>query len=192
MSEFRYESLTPTDFAYALPQLSEILHACVSVGASISFIQPFALKDAEAFWQQKVFPAVEKNQTTLLVARFGEQIVGTVQLCYDLPPNQAHRCEVAKLLVHPNFRKRGIATALMERLEEEARALGKTLITLDTRSGDQAEPLYILLDYKIAGRIPNFARAADSERLDSTTYMYKILGDEPVQRDRLSAILGAK
>jgi hypothetical protein len=63
----------------------------------------------------------------------------------------------------------------MEMLEEQARMLDKSLITLDTRSGDQAEPLYILLDYKIAGRIPNFARASDSDRLDSTTYMYKIL-----------------
>ncbi|WP_210200479.1 GNAT family N-acetyltransferase [Cohaesibacter celericrescens] len=175
MTKIDYVKLDPANFEAALPELAEILHACVSIGASISFIQPFTLRDAKSFWSEKVFPKVQDGSTTLLVAKTDEKIVGTVQMLCDLPPNQAHRCEVAKLLVHPNFRKRGVATALMEMLEEQARMLDKSLITLDTRSGDQAEPLYILLDYKIAGRIPNFARASDSDRLDSTTYMYKIL-----------------
>ena len=175
MTTFTYESLSGSDLAGALPGLVDILHSCVMKGASVSFIHPFTKDDAESFWRDKIFPAVEQGHTVLLVARAGDQIVGTVQMLCDLPPNQAHRCEVAKLLVHPEFRKRGIATELMERLEVEARALGKSLITLDTRSGDQAEPLYILLDFQIAGRIPNFSRAPDSDRLDSTTYMYKIL-----------------
>ena len=163
------------ELGQTLDDLASILHACVENGASVSFIHPFTREDARSFWAQDVFPKVTKGTTLLLVARAEGRVVGTVQLQSDLPPNQAHRCEVAKLLVHPEFRKRGIATTLMELLEKEARALGKSLITLDTRSGDQAEPLYILLDYKIAGRIPNFARAADCDRLDSTTYMYKIL-----------------
>ena len=175
MTKITYVTLQPNQFDAALPELADILYACVSIGASISFIQPFSLDDAKTFWQDKVFPAVAAGGATLLVAKTDDQIVGTVQMLYDLPPNQAHRCEVAKLLVHPNYRKRGVATALMEMLEEQARDMDKSLITLDTRSGDQAEPLYILLDYKIAGRIPNFARASDSDRLDSTTYMYKIL-----------------
>ena len=175
VTEYTYEKLDVTQLEAALPDLADVLHGCVSIGASVSFVLPFALADSAAFWQQSVFPKVMQRGTILLVARAEDRIVGTVQLLTDLPPNQTHRCEVAKLLVHPNFRKRGIATALMELLEQQARDLGKSLITLDTRSADQAEPLYILLDYKIAGRIPNFARAADSDRLDSTTYMYKIL-----------------
>lgn len=158
-----------------LDDLAEILHACVLTGASVSFVLPFSLGESKIFWQTRIFPKVENGALHLLVAKWEGKVVGTVQLDVDTPPNQAHRGEVAKLLVHPNFRKRGIATELMERLEEEARALGKSLITLDTRSSDNAEPLYIMLDYKIAGRIPNFAKAPDCDRLDSTTYMYKIL-----------------
>jgi len=175
MTDMRIESLTSNDLDAALPDLTEILHACVNKGASVSFIEPFGPEDARAFWHDKVFPSVRDGATLLMIARSEDKIVGTVQLQIAMPPNQAHRCEVAKLLVHPEFRKRGIATLLMEMLESEARTLRKSLITLDTRSGDQAEPLYIMLNYKIAGRIPNFARATDSDRLDSTTYMYKIL-----------------
>nr|WP_320142584.1 GNAT family N-acetyltransferase [uncultured Cohaesibacter sp.] len=175
MSEIVYETLAAEKLSETLEDLSAILHGCVKKGASVSFIHPFSKEDARRFWLEEVFPKVEKGETTLLVARADNRLVGTVQLQTGLPPNQAHRCEVSKLLVHPDYRKRGIATTLMENLEEEAKALGKSLITLDTRSGDQAEPLYILLDYKIAGRIPNFARAADCDRLDSTTYMYKLL-----------------
>ncbi|WP_319484674.1 GNAT family N-acetyltransferase [uncultured Cohaesibacter sp.] len=175
MTEIVYELLAAEELAETLEDLASILHACVENGASVSFIQPFEVTDALAFWAGSVFPKVEAGSTALFVAKSDHRIVGTVQLQTELPPNQAHRCEVAKLLVHPDYRKRGIATTLMELLEQEARRLGKSLITLDTRSGDQAEPLYILLDYKIAGRIPNFARATDSDRLDSTTYMYKIL-----------------
>ncbi len=175
MTDMRFETLASTDLDAALPDLTEILHACVRNGASVSFIEPFDADDARAFWQDKVFASVRDGGTLLMVARSGETIVGTVQLQIAMPPNQAHRGEVAKLLVHPDYRKRGIATLLMEMLEREARTLRKSLITLDTRSGDQAEPLYIMLNYNIAGRIPNFARATDSDRLDSTTYMYKIL-----------------
>nr|WP_321457474.1 GNAT family N-acetyltransferase [uncultured Cohaesibacter sp.] len=179
MSEIIYEILETHELADTLTDLGCILTACVANGASVSFIQPFGEDEAKTFWQCEVFPKVEAGVTTLFVAKADNQIVGTVQLQTDLPPNQAHRCEVAKLLVHPDYRKRGIATTLMELLEKEARRKGKSLITLDTRSGDQAEPLYILLDYKIAGRIPNFARAADCDRLDSTTFMYKILEENP-------------
>ncbi|SNY93079.1 Ribosomal protein S18 acetylase RimI [Cohaesibacter sp. ES.047] len=175
MTSIAYEKLSVDALDPSLADLAEILFACVTSGASVSFVQPFDAEQAAQFWQDKVFPKVKEGGATLFVARIDGRIVGTVQMNSDLPPNQAHRCEVSKLLVHPHFRKRGIATSLMEMLEKEARSLDKTLITLDTRSGDQAEPLYILLDYKIGGRIPNFARATDSDRLDSTTYMYKIL-----------------
>jgi hypothetical protein len=38
----------------------------------------------------------------VLVARDDKRIVGTVQFELAWPPNQPHRAEVAKLLVHPS------------------------------------------------------------------------------------------
>jgi ribosomal protein S18 acetylase RimI-like enzyme len=158
-----------------LDDLTEILHATVLAGGSVNFILPFCPDQSREFWLQKMFPAIRSGGRLLLVARQGTRSVGTVQLLLDMPPNQVHRCEVSKLLVHPDFRNRGIARQLMTELERHARRLNRSLITLDTRTGDAAEPLYLSLDYQIAGTIPNFCRATDCDRMDATTYMYKLL-----------------
>lgn len=169
------KKLGSVDLPLALEPLTQTLHAAVHAGASISFILPFTPEAARRFWQEEVFPSVEANRCLLLCAYWKDELAGTVQLAIDMPPKQAHRGEVAKLIVHPSHRRKGIARALMIALEEEARAHGKTLITLDTRTGDSAEPLYASVGYETAGRIPNFAKAPDSDRLDATTFMYKIL-----------------
>jgi hypothetical protein len=53
--------------------------------------------------------------------------------------------------------------------------VGKTLVTLDTRTGDVAEPLYKSVGFKEAGVIPDYAFDADGGAKHSTTYMYKSL-----------------
>ncbi|MBL8894669.1 MAG: GNAT family N-acetyltransferase [Rhizobiales bacterium] len=167
--------LAPADFDKELPGLTALLHACVLDGASIGFILPFTMKDAEGFWRYKVFPTVAQKTRIVLTARIDEETAGTVQLDYDTPGNQLHRAEVRKLLVHPEFRRRGIAKALMAEVEAMAIGLGRSLITLDTRTNDMAEPLYTGIGYKIAGIIPGYCRDTLSDRLDPTTVMYKNL-----------------
>ena len=90
------------------------------------------------------------------------------------PPNQPHRAEVRKLLVHPDFRRQGIARHLMREAEAHAVRIGRSLLTLDTRTGDSAEPLYTSLGYVTVGQIPHFSRdPQDAGKLDATTIMYK-------------------
>jgi ribosomal protein S18 acetylase RimI-like enzyme len=158
-----------------LAMLADVLHAAVHAGASVSFIVPFTIAEAETFWREKVLPAVRGGTRRLLVAREGERIVGTVQLDIGTPPNQQHRAEVSKLLVHPEWRHRGIARALMTQLELHAREERRTLLTLDTRTSDKAEPLYRSMGYILAGVIPNFARGPHSPELEPTSIMYKEL-----------------
>jgi ribosomal protein S18 acetylase RimI-like enzyme len=167
--------LSAEDVAVHLGALGALLHACVHAGASVNFVLPFTQEDSEAFWRRKVLPAVQDGGRVLWVARTGGRITGSVQLIHDTPPNQAHRAEVTKLLVHPEFRRRGIARALMAELEREAGRLGRSLITLDTRTGDMAEPLYASLGYRTAGVIPGYCRDTIEDRLDPTTIMYKVL-----------------
>ena len=162
-----------------LGELGGLLHACVMAGASVGFVLPFTAAESEAFWRDKVLPAVRQGGRILWVAHSDERIVGSVQLGCDTPPNQRHRADVSKLLVHPDFRRRGIARALMAELEREAGRLGRSLLTLDTRTGDGAEPLYASLGYRTAGVIPNYCRDPFADHLDPTTIMYKTLGDAP-------------
>ncbi len=167
--------VSAADLGGALDDLADVLHATVNDGAAVSFVWPFGLEDSRAFWLDKVFPAVRTGGCLLFAASVEGRIVGTVQLHIDLPPNQPHRGEVSKLLVHPRCRRRGLARRLMHRLEDEAAARGRTLITLDTRSDSDAAPLYRSLGYQITGDVPQFAVNPEGGGFHATTYMHKLL-----------------
>ncbi|KTT04001.1 acetyltransferase [Pseudomonas oryzihabitans] len=165
-----------------LDDLQGLLSACVAQGASIGFILPLAEAASRGFWTDTVIPAVARGARLLFAAKHLGRVVGSVQLLLDTPANQPHRAEVAKLLVHPQQRRQGIARALMLALEDAARAQGRELLTLDTRSDDHAEPLYLSLGYTAAGRIPGYALdALQPARRDSTTLMYKTLPAQPAK-----------
>lgn len=169
-------SLLPVDgFDARLDDLSGLLHACVLAGASVNFILPFEPAEARAFWQRKIRPGLSAGTRLLLLAECGGVLAGSVQLDTGTPPNQAHRAEVSKLLVHPDFRRRGIARLLMTELERHAHRVGRSLLTLDTRTGDHAEPLYLSMGYRTVGVIPDYCRNTIEDHLDSTTIMYKRL-----------------
>lgn len=161
-----------------IEMLGEVLHAIVHSGSSVSFILPFSQEEAREFWRQRTLPALRGGSCRVLVARQVGRIVGTVQLEFPWPPNQPHRAEVSKLLVHPDAQRQGIARALMVALEEIAREEGRTLLTLDTWTGSVAERLYTSLGYIIAGVIPRFARPSLTPELEATTIMYKELSAE--------------
>ena len=158
-----------------LEALADVLRAVVYDGAGVSFVVPFSLADARAFWVDKVLPGVRAGTRRVVVARESGRIVGTVQLDVATPPNQQHRGEVAKLLVHPTARQRGIARALMHALEAIAAAEGRTLLTLDTWTGSVAEGLYRSLGYTTVGVIPRYARGSLTPDLEPATIMYKEL-----------------
>jgi GNAT superfamily N-acetyltransferase len=166
--EFRYakpahgvvvEALDAAAAASAERRLAEILVACVDAGASVSYLPPLSVETARGYWR-RVSGDVAMSKRLLLVAWVDGRMAGTVQLDLDTPPNQRHRAELTKLLVHPEFRRAGTGRALMQRAEQAARGIGRTLLTLDTRADDAGEALYRELGWKEAGRIPGYARDA--------------------------------
>lgn len=170
------DKLRAEDLPRETEALAELLHTCVHAGASINFVLPFTMAEARDFWRAKVAPGLAAGTRHLIVAHMDGELVGSVQLALDMPPNQRHRCEASKLLVHPDARRQGVGRKLMVALERVAKSEGRRLITLDTRRGDGAEPLYRGLGYQIAGIIPRYARAPDADRLDDTVIMFKELG----------------
>ena len=169
------QRLFDADLATALPDLTDILHQTVHAGASVGFILPFPPQAAQAFWSDQVFPAVTDGGVHLFVAQSEGRIIGTVQLGLDLPPNQPHRADVRKLLVHPAFRRGGTGRALMQVLEAHAIEMGKRLLLLDTRSDDPSQQLYESMGFRVAGEVPGFCRNPFSEVFEPTTYLYKPL-----------------
>lgn len=154
----------------------ELMHACVHGGGSVGYVLPYSREAAADFWRKNVLGAQRAGTRTVLAAYVAGKLAGSVQLDIDTPPNQPHRAEARKLLVHPDFRRRGIARALMEELERHARAHKRWLVTLDTRTGDAAEPLYLSMGYLVAGKIPEWCRDNFEERYDPTTILYKKVG----------------
>jgi GNAT superfamily N-acetyltransferase len=180
--EFRYakpvrgvvvEALDAAAAASAERRLADILVGCVDAGASVSFLPPLSLDTARGFWR-KVSGEVAMGNRLLLVAWVDGRMAGTVQLDLATPANQRHRADLAKLLVHPEFRRQGIGRALMQRAEQAARGIGRTLLTLDTRAGDAGEALYRELGWQQGGRIPGYAADAEG-RLHDTLLFFRPL-----------------
>mgnify|MGYP003581630806 CR=1 FL=1 len=88
--DFTIARLDPADVRANLQELGALLHACVHAGASIGFILPFAVQEAEAFWRDNVLPAVRAGERVLLVVRARDRIAGSVQLDHATPANQPH------------------------------------------------------------------------------------------------------
>src|SRR5204863_4657321 len=156
----------------AIDELSDVLVDCVEGGASVSFMLPFGRADAAKYFE-KVVASIARDETVLIGAKLDGRIVGTVQLGLDMPPNQPHRADIKKLLVHRAARNHGIGAALMARAEQEAKARGRTLLVLDT-AGAEAGRLYLRTGWQRVGVIPDYAMWPGGGFCD-TTYFWKKL-----------------
>jgi GNAT superfamily N-acetyltransferase len=157
----------------AAGDLAAVLVDAVEGGDSVSFMAGFDTADGVAFYES-LLPELERGTRVLLAAYLDGELVGTVQLVHAWPPNSQHRADVAKLLVHRRARGHGVGRALMERLEDEARADGKTLLFLDTVSDRAADRLYERLGWTAFGTVPDYAKDPDGGFCDAT-FFYKHL-----------------
>jgi GNAT superfamily N-acetyltransferase len=152
-------------------ELAELLIACVESGASVSFMLPMSLDKALRFWE-KVAIGVSNGERAILVARDELGVVGTVQLVLDQPENQPHRADVAKMLVAPRARRKGLGAALLREVELLARTCRKTVLVLDTVSGSDGERLYTRGGWSRCGTVENYALMPTGE-FCATTYFSK-------------------
>lgn len=154
--------------------LADVLIDCVEGGASVSFMAPLSREKAVAFWRH-VADGVKQGERVLLIAQDGQgRVLGTVQLILSLPENQPHRADVAKMLVHRDARRRGLARRLIDAIEEEARKEGKTVLVLDAVTGGDAERLYERAGWQRVGVIPKYALMPNGD-FCATTFFFKHL-----------------
>jgi GNAT superfamily N-acetyltransferase len=153
--------------------LSDVLIDCVEGGAGVSFLLPMTRAKAQAYWRRMAASLARGERLVLVAEDVDGTIVGTVQIALDQPENQPHRGDLAKMLVHRRARRRGIGAALLAAAERSALAAGKTLLLLDTASGD-AERLYARQAWQRCGQVPDYALWPDG-RPAATTFFYKVL-----------------
>jgi ribosomal protein S18 acetylase RimI-like enzyme len=155
--------------------LADLIIETVAHGGSVSFMHPLASEAAAAFWRGSL-AAADRSERVVLGCYDGEDLVGTVTLLLDCPPNQPHRAEIAKMMTRVSHRGRGIATALMHEAERIAIEHGKTLLNLDTAEEEGAAGLYEKLGFTKTGVIPYFALKPHGG-LTGTIIYWKLLGD---------------
>jgi acetyltransferase len=154
-------------------ELVELLQDAISGGASIGWTEVPTTKDARNYWT-RVLEAVGRGERLLFVATDNHVCAGAIQLALEPRQNGRHRGEVQKLMVHSQFRRKGIGRALVTALENSAAARGLTLLLLDVRSGDVAEQLYRRAGYQLVGSVPGYARST-AGTFDPTSIYYRQL-----------------
>ncbi|HVU13987.1 MAG TPA: GNAT family N-acetyltransferase [Phototrophicaceae bacterium] len=154
--------------------LVDLLCDAVNHGASVNFIAPLDVGIASGFWD-KVIGDVNAGDRIVFAAFDGDQVVGTTHLALAWQPNGQHRAEIQKVLVLSTARRQGIGSLLMQAAEDEALALGRFVIVLDTEVGGSGEKFYAQIGYQRVGVIPQFALNYDGSELIGTILFYKLL-----------------
>jgi GNAT superfamily N-acetyltransferase len=155
--------------------LSEVLIDCVEGGASVSFMLPMTRAKTESYWRNMAASLARGERLVLVAEDAAGNIVGTVQVILNLPENQPHRGDVAKMLVHRSARRQGIGAALLAGAERAALDAGRTLLVLDTVTGADGDRLYARGGWQRVGEIPDYALWPGGGYCP-TTYYYKKLG----------------
>ena len=134
-----------------LPQISEIERAC--------FSDPWTLSILRVQLSHVFIAALE-----------GETVVGYAGLTHVLDEGS-----VTNVAVAPEWRRRGVADALLLELERRARTLALAFLTLEVRSGNApAIALYEKHGYKVVGRRKNYYE----KPVEDALLMTLILGTE--------------
>lgn len=152
--------------------LVDLLVDAVEAGAAVNFIWPMTRAKAEKWWD-RAFTSLSGR--LIFVAELDGRIDGTVQLVMAPQENQPHRADLAKMLVHRRARRRGLGTALLRAAEDEARRLGRTLLTLDTESNGDGERLYARRGWIKFGEVPGYAFSNDMKTPEAASFFYKVL-----------------
>jgi GNAT superfamily N-acetyltransferase len=149
--------------------LSDLLIDCVEGGASVGFMLPICRGTADEFWRSVAASLLCGDRLLVAAQDAAGILVGTAQIILTQPENQPHRADLAKMLVHRRVRKQGVGAALLAAAESAAHAAGKTLLVLDTASGDAAR-LYEKSGWLRSGVIPGFALLPQGGLCDTTIF----------------------
>jgi GNAT superfamily N-acetyltransferase len=173
MDPLTISALSASAAAERLDELAELLLDSVAHGASVNFLADLSRPEARAFWAGAI-EDVARGRQILLAAQVDGRVVGTVMLALAPQPNQQHRADVNKLLVHSIARRRGIGAALLAAVEDEADRRGRTLLMLDTVKDSDGERLYATHEWVRYGEVPGHALLPDGTP-ETTSFFFKRL-----------------
>ena len=113
-------------------------------------------------WSENSIASELNNPLSLwLVAVDGAVVTG-----YIGSQSVMSESDMMNVAVHPDYRRRGIAEALVTQLSVQLKELGNERLTLEVRaSNESAIALYKKLDFEQIGRRPNYYRHPKEDAL---------------------------
>ena len=104
-------------------------------------------------WSEKSIASELENELALwLVALEGDTVAG-----YIGSQTVVGETDMMNVAVHPDYRRKGIAEALVSQLVEELKALDSHSLTLEVRaSNEPAQKLYEKLGFVLVGKRPRY------------------------------------
>lgn len=154
-------------------ELVELVQDAVNGGASLGFTEKPSTKEARDYWAATL-ASVGRGERLLFVATDDHVCAGAIQIALTPKANARHRAEVQKLMVHSQYRRRGIGQALLTAIENAAAARGLSLLVLDVPTGDPAEEFYRQAGYQLVGSIPGFAQSIGGAYEATSIYYRKL------------------
>jgi GNAT superfamily N-acetyltransferase len=121
----------PMTHQYLLPSIARLHATCITTDHTLAtFLPPLSHDKILASWGEWS-SQVEAGTRVIVVQLTGdddEEVAGVASLYMPETETGRHRCEVGRLLVSPELRKRGLARKLMGVLEEVARGRGRWMV----------------------------------------------------------------
>ena len=154
-------------------KLNILLINAINENASIGFLNALNTEDSNNYWNC-LQNDLDKLRKKLFIVKEKKNIVASVVLSFSQKENAQHRAEVEKLMVHSAYQGLGIATNLMNHLENIAKENDKSLLILDTRHKDRSSFFYEKIGYEKAGQIPFYSLNKDCTYSDTIIYYKKI------------------
>ncbi|MFI8370046.1 MFS transporter [Streptomyces sp. NPDC085466] len=142
-----------------LTQLVDCWVAVTNAGGAAGFPFPPVRDDDVEPVMDELLGRLDPPRSRLLVATYGEDLAGWVVLRRDPFRLVAHWGTVHHLQTHPDFRGRGIGSALAQELRGVARdELGLGQLRLAARGEEGLETFYSRLGWREVGRGPDALR----------------------------------
>ncbi|MFD7445986.1 GNAT family N-acetyltransferase [Streptomyces sp. NPDC059909] len=160
-----------TDPHSVTPGLRSRLIACwiavTNSGGAAGFPFPPVGEGDVAPVADRVLGRLGPDHSRLIAAAFDGELAGWVVLNRDPSRLVGHWGTVNHLQTHPDFRGRGVGTALMRELQRVARdELGLEQLHLAVRGGEGLEDFYGRLGWRETGRWPGALRLSPEDTRD--------------------------
>lgn len=166
--------LVPAEVLAHAEALGALFVDAVEAGASIGFMAGLTRERAAGYWREV---AAHPEGRAVFVADDAHGPAGVVIVAPVRSEFQPHRAEIVKLVVHRRARGRGLGNALMQAAEDEARAMGRPVVTLMTRAGSEGESLYRKRGWTRVGVIAQDSLAPDGALVDGAIFRKDLKDD---------------